>query len=378
MSDPSDELCRVYDPKTEQRPSPVFDLQFATDMPWISPEPKIKYGKDAIYTSSLFDDYIALAELKDQFEGRSFQRARDLANPYEEISNSIFSNRAAIKFANTDAVFGLTENVKLFADIAAGPGAFTQYIQWRKQESFGYGMTLKGKLDWNKKIIDQDRFSAEYGKGGKGDLYQEAPDFITLLRSKGGMDLITGDGGFDLGDDKEKMRKQEFVSSRLFLSQILVGIGGTKSGGHFVVKTFDTLTLLSFQLTYLLTQCFEKVSIFKPISSRPANAERYIVCMNRVDTVNSQAAYDLILKTCLSYGEKMVASMFANTLPEEFVEWMERQNQISLDRQLSTTKLILEYMNADTRYVNVAKTRFIHKVYALWAIPGPQLIKGRK
>ena len=45
-------------------------------------------------------------------------------------------------------------------------------------------------------------------------------------------------------------------------------------GGHFICKTFDLFTPFSVGLIYLLYCCFERVCLFKPITSRPANSER--------------------------------------------------------------------------------------------------------
>ena len=46
-------------------------------------------------------------------------------------------------------------------------------------------------------------------------------------------------------------------------------------GGHFICKTFDLFTPFSVGLIYLLYCCFERVCLFKPITSRPANSERW-------------------------------------------------------------------------------------------------------
>lgn len=39
-------------------------------------------------------------------------------------------------------------------------------------------------------------------------------------------------------------------------------------------KTFDLFTPFSVGLVYLLYLCFDRVSLFKPVTSRPANSER--------------------------------------------------------------------------------------------------------
>jgi 23S rRNA U2552 (ribose-2'-O)-methylase RlmE/FtsJ len=51
-----------------------------------------------------------------------------------------------------------------------------------------------------------------------------------------------------------------------------------KKGGHFVLKVFDTFSSSMIELMYLLTYLYEEVSITKPLTSRPANSEKYILC----------------------------------------------------------------------------------------------------
>lgn len=48
------------------------------------------------------------------------------------------------------------------------------------------------------------------------------------------------------------------------------------SDGNFVCKTFDLYTPFSVGLVHLLRYAFEKVAIIKPLTSRPANSERFV------------------------------------------------------------------------------------------------------
>lgn len=49
-------------------------------------------------------------------------------------------------------------------------------------------------------------------------------------------------------------------------------------GGTFVCKFFDIHEEFTANIVWLLYQLFEGICITKPLSSRPANSERYIVC----------------------------------------------------------------------------------------------------
>ena len=211
--------------------------------------------------------YQALQKLKDQLgTSPDYTSARNKANPFEFLGNSIFFNRAGMKLANIDGIYNVTGHVgaflKLrtpgpftFCSIADGPGAFVQYLQWRKIDTFGYGMTLKearsgpSSLDWDKSKIDMTRFKAIYGSDGSGDLYKNWNDFVHEVKTiqQLGTDLTVADGGFDVEESKDYYR-QEFLSSRLLLVQILTAISVLRAGGTFVVSYL--IQLQNFQPNY--------------------------------------------------------------------------------------------------------------------------------
>ncbi|KAF8385036.1 hypothetical protein PRIPAC_74178 [Pristionchus pacificus] len=110
--------------------------------------------------------------------------------------------------------------------------------------------------------------------------------------------LMMADGGFCV-DGKENI--QEILSKRIYLCQLLVSLCIVREGGNFFCKLFDVFTPFSASficgsdetmkkrvgLCYLMYACYEKISIHKPHTSRPANSERYIICKGlRADTAN--------------------------------------------------------------------------------------------
>lgn len=84
-------------------------------------------------------------------------------------------------------------------------------------------------------------------------------------------------GGFSVSGKEEI---QEILSKRLYLCQFIVGLSlarvrnGQESGGNFVCKLFDVFTSFSAGLIYLMYSAFERISLHKPNTSRPANSER--------------------------------------------------------------------------------------------------------
>ena len=386
--DPSAAQClildndQVYDSLRTAEPAPTESFQwYSTEPTLLTPRyntigidhaPSPQYGN--------IQRYQTLLQVKDAFANEGFVQARDNTNPFENIGRSIFINRAAIKIANIDAVHKIagvfsydqrqSNDQLVFCDVAAGPGGFTQYIQYRYPQAQGYGMTLaKPGLDWSTKFIDMSRFDAYYGPDNTGNLYTNYEHFISRVLSKqpAGVNLVMGDGGFDLeeSDDKTLLHRQEFLSSRLLLTQALIGVACTGVHGNFVLKVFDTVTEFSAHVLYVLAQCFERIQIFKPVSSRPANAERYVICWNRRPEV--QSYYTLLYDAAGSYTDQVyLSTLFDEALPKNFIEWLTTGNNQSIDRQLNAARNILQYMNGTMPDLPVYDT---NKFLIIWNLP---------
>ncbi|XP_069744246.1 cap-specific mRNA (nucleoside-2'-O-)-methyltransferase 1-like [Narcine bancroftii] len=245
-----------------------------------------------------------LSSVFDDLEGEEMRRARTRSNPFETIRGVFFLNRAAMKMANMDHVFDRMFTNPLdsvgrplvrdtlgellyFADVCAGPGGFSEYVLWRKRwHAKGFGLTLRGPNDFKMEdffAAPSELFEPYYGEGGvdgDGDItrpenIREFRRFVLENTDNVGVHFLMADGGFSV-EGQENL--QEILSKQLLLCQILVGLSVVRTGGHFVCKTFDLFTPFSAGLIYLLFLCFERVSLFKPVTSRPANSERYVVC----------------------------------------------------------------------------------------------------
>lgn len=255
--------------------------------------------------------------------------ARSKSNPFERIGNAIFMNRAATKLAALDATFGLTAGTEpnkefQFADLCGGPGGFSEYLLWRIHSwgtsAHGYGITLKSstadEVNWHTEKFRSDipRHSLTQidGVDGTGDLYKEEnirqfEDIVQKETKQRGVDLVVADGGFDFSGNEEQ---QEVLAQRLLLCEIITMLTSLKSGGHFVCKFFDILDEFTGDLVWLLYQCFDEICITKPLSSRPANSERYIVCKGLVYSHSEQ-----LIKSLLNVSK----SMQNDNSPKRFV-----------------------------------------------------------
>lgn len=69
---------------------------------------------------------------------------------------------------------------------------------------------------------------------------------------------------------------QEVKLQRLILCQFLAGMLLLRPGGMFICKIFDIFTPFTAGLLHILYLNFNDFSIIKPITSRPANSERFL------------------------------------------------------------------------------------------------------
>lgn len=60
-----------------------------------------------------------------------------------------------------------------------------------------------------------------------------------------------------------------------------------KPGGHFVCKLFEATLPGTVQVLALLACTFDRVALVKPVTSRPASAERYVVRLRPLTTAGS-------------------------------------------------------------------------------------------
>ena len=397
--DPTEIYCQVRDSFKDIEPNYQVPIPFSFG-PTI-PEPvkqietiieKKETNLPPIYVDAIL--YQNLNKIKEQFgqNQKLFNQVRLKANPFEEIGNSIFMDRAGIKIANIDAIYNLSGHTGgylakqtlgnfVFCDLAGAPGAWTQYFQYRLPESYGYGISLKSDINWNINELDMNRFNITYGQDETGNLYTNAlwfPKYV-LETEVEGVDLVMSDGGFSV---KEQEYKQEFLTSRLILSEILTGLRCLKVGGSFVCKVYDTVTSISGDLLYILACCFSKIWIFKPISSRPANAEKYVVCTDRHESIDLYL--NILDEAYTKYqtyidinqqSENIMIQRLVQSLPQNFVEWLINSNNINTDRQVFYTNRILSLINQQP--LEPIPDYNLYKCLIFWNLPD-NLIRTRK
>jgi 23S rRNA U2552 (ribose-2'-O)-methylase RlmE/FtsJ len=67
-------------------------------------------------------------------------------------------------------------------------------------------------------------------------------------------------------------------NAKLFLSEIVTALHVQALDGTFILKIYDISFEITRQLIMLLSSAYKSVKIVKPITSRPGNSEKYLLC----------------------------------------------------------------------------------------------------
>ena len=114
----------------------------------------------------------------------------------------------------------------------------------------------------------------------KGDVTRDSDIRALAARARsrlgGEADLYTSDAGINVSHD---YNSQEELTAHIHLGQIVTGLMVLRLGGAMVVKTYTFTDPYSVALIALLSDRFESLHVSKPLTSRPANSEVYLVAV---------------------------------------------------------------------------------------------------
>jgi 23S rRNA U2552 (ribose-2'-O)-methylase RlmE/FtsJ len=270
---------------------------------------------NSIKFNTTINDLNVIKSKIDSIGDKDWDYFKKKCNPFECVTtNGGLANYTPI----SRAYYKMLEITTLFRDVlehidpdrlttlhlAEGPGGFMECInnvlkEMNYKDFKMYGMTLLREersipawkktsyfLEYNKHV------EILKGKDGTGDLYNidNIYDIMTQMKTKA--TIITGDGGFDFSND---FNQQESMSFPLLYCQSLAALLCQKKGGIFILKFFDTYQLKTLQLLCLLNKCYKSIHFVKPYTSRPANSEKYLVCVGFLDNISEREIYKLLL-----------------------------------------------------------------------------------
>lgn len=347
-------------------------------IPIIMPDDIQPHQKIVSYTNKTLRTYIHT--IKREIDGCivEWEKNKRKLNPYEYINTQFDSftpcvcnykpiSRAFFKLLEIihSYPFVFPKVIKSF-HLAEGPGGFieaTQYFRKNNSDTY-YGMTLLEKNKdvplWNKcerSIMKLNQNIIIESGDGTGNLYHLENLLYVRKNYEHDMDFITADGGFDYSVD---FNNQEEVSLHLIFSEICFATMMQKKGGHFILKVFDTFSSSTIELLYLLTYLYEEVSISKPLTSRPANSEKYILCTKFKMVHNIEAIKDRMCEIFTTVQSNPYTSILNMELPNSFLNKIREINSIFGQSQVSTILSVLTYITDDKKGEKIDQLRKSH------------------
>lgn len=269
-------------------------------------------------------------------------------NKYYNVANYVPISRSYFKMweilydinfleiVNTNAWCGIKTN-----HIAEGPGGFIEgvinyCIKYNIHIEEINAITLKEEdaidtPNWDiaMNMIKDNNINIHYGKDLTGNIYniENILDYVIKV-GKNTCSIVTADGGIDYSVD---YNKQEQLSYRLILCEIVIALSIQIVNGTFIFKIFDISTQFTLELLYILSKCYKEIIITKPNTSRMANSEKYVICKGfiGIETSNINILYNAVdifekdFPFSLVYGE--IDKTFINLIMEYNSDYINNQ-----------------------------------------------------
>lgn len=226
--------------------------------------------------------------------------AKKTTNAYEDVFESYFHKHSAYKLANLNYLFKkelftidrFMEHTPIM--IVGDNGGFSDYIQW-----FSYKNGFISKIfliPERNNSIQSAKFRREIEKDKNNNI-----DILTDFYNKCDIDDFKSISSEYLADiAKTILNKTEMCGVNLYLARkvikythgysqemqyknfllinIILCFQTLNKRGNFVIKLYDSFSLFTVSLIFILYKSFEKITIIKPFSTRPYSASRYVVC----------------------------------------------------------------------------------------------------
>jgi 23S rRNA U2552 (ribose-2'-O)-methylase RlmE/FtsJ len=347
---------------------------------------KLKKSKNKIneIPSNLWEDikkYTNPYELIYIFNNKREQNIKSIAK-FRPLSRSFFK---MIEIIHEFIPNINTKNIINSLHIAEGPGGFIEATRFIRRANNNmvinndraFRITLidnyhKNVPAWKQsniflKVHPEVIISA--GADGTGNIYniqnilfletQIKPEIVVTNEPNDShlIDFITADGGFDYSVD---FNNQEESSLHLIFSEICFAMMMQKKGGHFILKVFDTFRSSTIELIYLLTYLYEDVIISKPMTSRPANSEKYIICTRFKMVPNINEIKDRICEMYHEVQSNPYTSILHVELPNLFLNKIREINSIFGQSQISTILSVLTYITLQKRVDKIEQLKKSH------------------
>ncbi len=347
----------------------IYDLSYNKNK--ISYRHKILYNENFLLSKALNYEKNKIDFFYNN-DSKLWDYLKKFSNEYEFIYTNSFANFKNISkiYPISRSYFKLWEILHDFnlinidpeesfisCHLAEGPGGFIEciykYILKYFTNNFKnikiYGSTLLSDNinipKWKIKKNIQEKFNIvlNLSSNENGNLYNITE--VNKIINKIGINqcnFITADGGFDFSQNYNDQEKN-FIN--LLISEVYIMLNVLKNNGNGLIKIYDIYCKNTIKILYIISLFFEKIYIVKPLTSRPANSEKYILCNN----FKKNKKYEIFLQ------------IFRNVIENNNLDYL-NNNNIIIEYNFITKILIYNkwYTDRQVNYIN--KTiMYIHK-----------------
>jgi 23S rRNA methylase len=361
--DPTFEMCLIKDSfSPQQQFYTIEDPYEAND---VFDRTKVKLTKETSIetldnSGSLEELFEEIRVLKTQLSGPEYNERKKQANPFSSLDPSVFSSRKAIELANVDAIFLISgyfdanykrqSTIDLANFVIGGTGGFVEYIQYRWKYSVCYAMT-KREHDWDFNNLNLDRFSVLYGNDQTGRIDTNYNYIIKYRQSRIVEEIFLVSAELDF--------EHELLYAALVATKLLI------TNGNFVVCMPSFKTKLAHDVLFILAQCFDNVSLFKPVSSDPFSEEVYVICRR----LREQGVITLCSGILLD-AAKANAKSIISELPEDYKSWLIRLLTVIGEKQLEMLRKVVDIKENNKEGKGKERENLdLHKALIVWNLP---------
>ena len=252
--------------------------------------------------------------------------------------------------------------------LAEGPGGFIEaisYLRNNKKDNY-IGMTLinnnintPGWYSAKKFLENNKNVHIEYGADKTGNLYNSKNFEYCYKKYKNKMNLITADGGFDFSIN---FKNQEINAYRLILTQVFYALIMQKKNGIFILKIYDSFIKSTIDIIYFLSCFYKNIQILKPNTSRTANSEKYIICIDFNDNIDFYSIFLQLLKEfeTVDFNKKYIEQFLNIDYNLYFKNKINKINTFFSNTQIINIINTLDYIN-NNKNINYIKKNNIKK-----------------
>lgn len=308
--------------------------------------------------------------LDDEYKKKNFDRYWSSYDPFK-VEKYVIANKghtfnvsnAWIKCYEIINYYRLVDSIKdktkfLHFDNAAFPGAFiaaTHHLiatlfhkdfkkyHWKASSLYEINAQNKNPLEDKYGLYENYKDHWLMNKRNNGDVLIKENQLDFRKQLEGKVDLYTSDLGFDVSND---YNNQELIQAQANIGQILTGLLVLKKGGSFITKQYTTFEPTTVSVMYVCSYFFEEFYLCKPVTSREANGETYLVGKKFKGTIKLDHPYIQSMFDRISGKINIQIPIIAiPELPNKYLQLIVKSANVLTKSQIEKIKSVIELAN---------------------------------